>query len=64
MHIGSYDNELVTIAAMEQYAVNNGYIIDFSDNPPTPRKLPLRPTQDCVGEAENGYTTSDKELRT
>jgi hypothetical protein len=31
MHIGSYDNESATIAAMEQYAVENGYTIDISD---------------------------------
>jgi hypothetical protein len=32
MHIGSYDDEPATIAAMEQYAVDNGYIIDFTDS--------------------------------
>ena len=32
MHIGSYDDEPTTIAAMEQYAVDNGYAIDLSDN--------------------------------
>jgi hypothetical protein len=31
MHIGSYDNESATIAAMEQYATEKGYIIDISD---------------------------------
>ena len=31
MHIGSYDNEPATIAAMEQYVNDNGYITDFSD---------------------------------
>jgi len=32
MHIGSYDDEPATIAAMEQYAVDNGYAIDLNDN--------------------------------
>ena len=31
MHIGSYDNEPATIAAMEQYAIENGYAIDIND---------------------------------
>lgn len=31
MHIGSYDNEPTTIAAIDEYAVNNGYIIDIND---------------------------------
>jgi hypothetical protein len=31
MHIGSYDDEPATIAAMEQYAVDNGYAIDIND---------------------------------
>ena len=31
MHIGSYDNEPVTTAIMEKYAVEQGYIIDFTD---------------------------------
>jgi hypothetical protein len=31
MHIGSYDNEPATIATMEQYAVEKGYIIDIND---------------------------------
>ena len=31
MHIGSYDDEPATIAAMEKYATENGYTIDISD---------------------------------
>ena len=31
MHIGSYDNEPATVAAMERYAVDNGYAIDIND---------------------------------
>lgn len=31
MHIGSYDKEPATIEQMEQYAEQNGYIIDLSD---------------------------------
>lgn len=31
MHIGSYDDEPVTIAAMEKYAVENGYAIDIKE---------------------------------
>jgi hypothetical protein len=31
MHIGSYDNEPATIAAMEKYAVEIGYAIDIND---------------------------------
>jgi hypothetical protein len=31
MHIGSYDDEPSTIAAMERYAVENGYTIDIND---------------------------------
>ncbi|MCL2023423.1 MAG: GyrI-like domain-containing protein [Oscillospiraceae bacterium] len=31
MHIGSYDDEPTTIAAMEQYAAAQGYTIDMSD---------------------------------
>ena len=31
MYIGSYDNEPATIAAMNRYAVENGYAIDISD---------------------------------
>lgn len=30
MHIGSYDDEPSTIAAMDAYAVENGYHVDFS----------------------------------
>lgn len=30
MHIGSYDDEPSTIAAMDAYAVGNGYHVDFS----------------------------------
>ena len=32
MHIGSYDNEPVTIEMMDKYAVENGYEIDITDN--------------------------------
>ena len=32
MHIGPYDDEPATIAAMEQYVVDNGYAIDLNDN--------------------------------
>ena len=32
MHMGSYDNEPATIAAMDQYAKDNGYIIDINEN--------------------------------
>ena len=31
MHIGSYDDEPVTIAEMERYAVESGYVIDIND---------------------------------
>jgi hypothetical protein len=31
MHIGSYDDEPMTIATMEQYAIENGYVIDIND---------------------------------
>jgi hypothetical protein len=31
MHIGSYDDEPATIAKMERYAVENGYVIDITD---------------------------------
>ena len=30
MHIGPYDNEPATVAAMEAYAVEQGYGLDFS----------------------------------
>lgn len=32
MHIGAYDNELVTIEMMDKYAVENGYEIDITDS--------------------------------
>lgn len=32
MHIGSYDNEPATIEKMDQYAAENGYLIDMSGN--------------------------------
>jgi len=31
MHIGPYDNEPATIAAMDRYAVENGYVVDISE---------------------------------
>lgn len=31
MHIGSYDDEPATIKAMEDFAVQNGYIINITD---------------------------------
>lgn len=31
MHLGSYDDEPKTIAAMDQYAIQNGYVIDMND---------------------------------
>ena len=31
MHIGSYDDEPATIAAMERYAIESGYVIDIND---------------------------------
>lgn len=31
MHIGSYDDEPATIAAMERYTVENGYVTDIND---------------------------------
>ena len=31
MHIGPYDDEPATIAAIERYALENGYVIDISD---------------------------------
>jgi hypothetical protein len=31
MHIGSYDDEPATIAAMDKYAVDNGYALDIND---------------------------------
>ena len=30
MHVGSYDDEPITIAAMEKYAIENGYTIDIN----------------------------------
>jgi hypothetical protein len=32
MHIGPYDAEPVTVAAMDQYAAEHGYVLDFSDS--------------------------------
>ena len=32
MHVGSYDNEPITIELMENYAKDNGYEIDITDN--------------------------------
>lgn len=31
MHIGPYDSEPATVAAMDSYAENNGYALDFTD---------------------------------
>ena len=31
MHIGSYDDEPATVAAMHEYAINNGYELDITD---------------------------------
>jgi hypothetical protein len=31
MHVGSYDDEPATIAAMDKYAIDNGYVLDISD---------------------------------
>ncbi|MDR2855225.1 MAG: GyrI-like domain-containing protein [Methanomicrobiales archaeon] len=31
MHIGPYDNEPATIAVLEQYAIENGYVLDVDD---------------------------------
>ena len=31
MHIGPYDTEPETIAAMDRYAADNGYLLDFND---------------------------------
>jgi hypothetical protein len=30
MHIGSYDNEPATVSALDQFAIDNGYVIDMS----------------------------------
>ncbi|MCL1791326.1 MAG: GyrI-like domain-containing protein [Peptococcaceae bacterium] len=32
MHIGSYDDEPATIEKLDRFAVDNGYVIDLSDN--------------------------------
>lgn len=32
MHIGPYDNEPVTVEAMERFAIENGYVIDITDD--------------------------------
>ncbi|MFV0352372.1 MAG: GyrI-like domain-containing protein [Oscillospiraceae bacterium] len=32
MHLGPYDNEPATVAAMKEYAAQNGYRFDLSDN--------------------------------
>ena len=32
MHIGPYDDESATVAAMEQYAKAQGYAADFGEN--------------------------------
>lgn len=31
MHIGSYDNEPATVAALDRFATENGYVIDIGD---------------------------------
>ena len=31
MHIGSYDEELTTVALMDKYLVENGYVNDIND---------------------------------
>lgn len=31
MHIGDYDNEPITVAAMHEFAINNGYELDITD---------------------------------
>lgn len=30
MHIGSYDDEPATVAALDEFAIQNGYVLDFS----------------------------------
>lgn len=32
MHLGTYDDEPVTVAALDRFAVENGYILDMSGN--------------------------------
>ena len=32
MHIGSYDDEPVTIKLMDEFALDNGYTLDFSES--------------------------------
>jgi hypothetical protein len=32
MHIGSYNNEPATVAGMERFAIDNGYVIDINEN--------------------------------
>ena len=31
MHIGSYDDEPATVATLDQYAIDNGYVIDINE---------------------------------
>jgi len=31
MHIGPYDNEIVTVAVMNDHAINSGYVIDINE---------------------------------
>jgi hypothetical protein len=31
MHIGSYDDEPATVAALDAFAIENGYVIDIDD---------------------------------
>ena len=32
MHLGSYDDEPASVKLMDDFAVANGYVLDFSEN--------------------------------
>ena len=64
MHAGPYDNEPATVAAMEQYALENGYAIDLTDTRrhheiylSDPRKVAPEKLKTIIRHPVKGYSS-------
>ena len=61
MHIGAFDDEPATVAMMDKYLEENGYVNDFTDERRHHEIYFIRPKKSCTGEMQNGNKTPDKE---
>ena len=63
MHHGAFDDEPASVALMDTFLAENGYINDFTAARLQPRDLPQRCLQGRAGAVENGLPSHQKKRK-